>query len=31
MMKIKYLYQLLLSHISILLLAFVIIISLFSH
>lgn len=30
-MKIKYLYQLLLSHISILLLAFVIIISLFSH
>ncbi|MEG7379812.1 HAMP domain-containing sensor histidine kinase [Bacillus subtilis] len=31
MMKIKYLYQLLLSHISILILAFVIIISLFSH
>lgn len=30
-MKIKYLYQLLLSHISILILAFVIIISLFSH
>ncbi len=30
-MKIKYLYQSLLSHISILLLAFVIIISLFSH
>ncbi|MCG8397624.1 HAMP domain-containing histidine kinase [Bacillus atrophaeus] len=31
MMRIKYLYQLLLSHISILILAFVIIISLFSH
>ncbi|WP_075750120.1 ATP-binding protein [Bacillus cabrialesii] len=31
MMKIKYLYQLLLSHISILILAFVIVISLFSH
>ncbi|MEC1550290.1 HAMP domain-containing sensor histidine kinase [Bacillus rugosus] len=31
MMKIKYLYQLLLSHISLLILAFVIIISLFSH
>lgn len=30
-MKIKYLYQLLLSHISILILAFVIVISLFSH
>ncbi|MED1229158.1 HAMP domain-containing sensor histidine kinase [Bacillus nakamurai] len=31
MMRIKYLYQLLLSHVSILILAFVIIISLFSH
>lgn len=30
-MRIKYLYQLLLSHVSILILAFVIIISLFSH